>query len=167
MTMKTTCIVCDKDVVFGWPGDKGMNYDVNCTGVASDATIWRSHGNYGSTEFDSMHGGHWLEVLVCDECLKKKARQVRAVESDRQKWVASFDDTYEALQAKREARHKEWEEQEARKLEMSRKVVRARFAELGSEEALLKAADEDNALGLRLRRMMNHLTAHGIKWGSA
>jgi len=45
-------------------------------GIAYDATIWRSYGNFGSTIFDPLDN-EYLQVYVCDECLKKKQKLVQ------------------------------------------------------------------------------------------
>lgn len=38
-----------------------------------NATFWRTTGNWGSSIFDSF-GEETLEIYICDECLKKKAK---------------------------------------------------------------------------------------------
>lgn len=168
--MDRVCIVCDKDVGAGpeclrpREGD-----DVSTHGVADSATIWRSHGNYGSTEYDSMHGGHWLEVYICDECLAKKGTKVRAVESDRAKWIATFDDTFDALKARHKVLAEERRLREDRHLRMAKKVVFEKLVELGDEPhdeitALHAiASDSLSPEGLRFRRMLNLLTSNGIR----
>lgn len=50
----------------------------------NDATVWTSHGNYGSTLYDPDPGGvydgrFFLEVSICDTCLKKHADRVVSV----------------------------------------------------------------------------------------
>jgi hypothetical protein len=66
------CIVCDKEL---------ENYVEEIAsesiGVVYGATIWRSYGNYGSTIYDPMSGDEFLEVCICDECLKKKHEKVQ------------------------------------------------------------------------------------------
>jgi len=44
----------------------------------SDATIWRSRGNYGSTVWDSCSSAY-LEAYICDDCLKKNSERVYTV----------------------------------------------------------------------------------------
>ena len=34
----------------------------------SGATVWTTHGNYGSTEYDPMGSGEYMEGGVCDPC---------------------------------------------------------------------------------------------------
>lgn len=65
--MKTNCIVCDKEVE-NWdevyPEDDQRVHPIN-------GTVFRTYGHYGSTVFDPMDASY-LEVVVCDECLKKR-----------------------------------------------------------------------------------------------
>lgn len=71
--MERYCICCEKAIRFDG------NY-ANNAGHLYDATIWTTNGNYGSTVFDpcSMSATHdTLEVIICDECLQKKAKFVQ------------------------------------------------------------------------------------------
>lgn len=34
----------------------------------SSALLFHSYGNYGSTVFDSVMGGEYLLIIICDEC---------------------------------------------------------------------------------------------------
>lgn len=40
------------------------------------ATVFYSHGQYGSTVFDEM-GRQYLHILICDECMIKASREER------------------------------------------------------------------------------------------
>ena len=62
------CLVCEKDV----------NTD---TWHVYNATIWKTHGNYGSSVYDPMSENTYLEAVVCDECLKKKRKLMEEVVS--------------------------------------------------------------------------------------
>ena len=44
-----------------------------------DATVWTSHGNYGSKVYDSLDGDTFLEALVCDDCLVQKRSLIEEV----------------------------------------------------------------------------------------
>ena len=59
------CLVCGKKL------DCSMEFD--------GCTVWRTYGNYGSVEFDPMSENLVCEVVICDECLNKKASVVRVV----------------------------------------------------------------------------------------
>jgi len=61
------CISCDKKLKeIMSPSDNHPN----------DACAFKSYGNYGSTIFDPMSDSEFLEINVCDECLKRKRDQV-------------------------------------------------------------------------------------------
>lgn len=65
--MKTNCIVCNKELenwVEVYPEDDQRVHPI-------DGTVFRTYGHYGSTVFDPMDASY-LEVVVCDECLKKR-----------------------------------------------------------------------------------------------
>jgi hypothetical protein len=70
--IKRTCFSCETSIQ---PCLTGKKDDFKTP--PSDATCWNSIGNYGSTVFD---GGEFtresLEMYICDECLKKKAKHV-------------------------------------------------------------------------------------------
>lgn len=42
----------------------------------SRATCWVTRGNYGSTVFDPHGTDEMLEMIVCDDCLKRHADRV-------------------------------------------------------------------------------------------
>jgi hypothetical protein len=65
------CIVCkDKIDWNGSPTGKNNPYG---------ATVFTSRGNYGSTVFDPIMGGDFLEINICDKCLKYAAQNQRVL----------------------------------------------------------------------------------------
>jgi hypothetical protein len=56
------CINCGKVLTTAFTDDHEF-------GQPGAATMFTSHGNYGSTVFDLEPGGKFLLVHVCDECL--------------------------------------------------------------------------------------------------
>jgi hypothetical protein len=44
-----------------------------------DATVWTSHGNYGSGVYDPMLAHTFLEALICDACLVRKKELIEEV----------------------------------------------------------------------------------------
>ncbi len=90
--MENKCIVCDKELEVEAFNDVFRD----AIGIVYGATIWRSHGNYGSTVYDPMFSDEYLEVFVCDECLKQKRRLVRRTVCKREVTMVSsgpFEDT--------------------------------------------------------------------------
>ena len=65
------CIACDKDVS-NCASEEHDDFNMPPDG----ATVWTSHGNYGSTIYDPISGGEYLECYICDECVTKKADRV-------------------------------------------------------------------------------------------
>lgn len=63
--MSLNCIVCDCKFEDAIPNTENQPHK---------GTTFTSYGGYGSTVFDSMTGSGFLEINVCDECLRKKAR---------------------------------------------------------------------------------------------
>jgi hypothetical protein len=47
---------------------------------ASEAVYFRTSGNYGSTFFDPIGGHVYLDIVVCDKCLRKHKDRIRFVE---------------------------------------------------------------------------------------
>jgi hypothetical protein len=64
--MTKRCLVCDREIV-------ADNLGVH------DATIWTSHGNYGSTVYDPLNEETFLEACVCDDCLVRKKALIEEV----------------------------------------------------------------------------------------
>lgn len=61
------CIVCGKE-----PGSAfGDTEDDRTHRQPYGATTFVSHGHYGSTVFDDIDSGAFLEINVCDDCLVK------------------------------------------------------------------------------------------------
>lgn len=71
MKDKLHCIRCDKGL------DDISTYQPN------DGLCFVSSGHYGSTFFDPLDGSY-LEIVVCDECLKT-AKTIRTVEPQPEK----------------------------------------------------------------------------------
>lgn len=69
------CIVCDKEV--------------SVSPYPDGATMWMTHGNYGSTVFDPMSAPERLEMVLCDECLVRKRKQVNIVTYQRKTEIVS------------------------------------------------------------------------------
>ena len=69
MKIERYCICCEKKL-----GHAGGSGEDNLSNPPNDATYWQTSGNYGSTVFDSPN--ETLEMYVCDECLRKKAKYV-------------------------------------------------------------------------------------------
>jgi hypothetical protein len=64
--MGKQCLICEKEI------------QTDAIAV-HDATIWTSHGNYGSGVYDPLHEGVFLEALICDACLIRKKGLVQEV----------------------------------------------------------------------------------------
>jgi hypothetical protein len=73
--MNRFCIVCVKPLVV----DEHCEFGSTIPAVY-DATVWRTHGNYGSTKFDPMgppgSGDEFLEAYICDACLVEKGNLI-------------------------------------------------------------------------------------------
>lgn len=69
---KITCICCDR-VLDAEDTDNPLVITPVYNGL-----IFRATGNYGSTVFDPMPTGieEMLQVVICDECLREKAKRV-------------------------------------------------------------------------------------------
>jgi hypothetical protein len=57
------CIVCRKKLETAIRSDDVVNQP-------SEATVFTAKGQYGSTVFDPMDPDLFLEVNICDECLR-------------------------------------------------------------------------------------------------
>jgi len=61
-----SCIACGKEL---------KNVDETAANQPYKGTAFQSHGHYGSTIYDPMDG-RYIEINVCDECLKDKRERV-------------------------------------------------------------------------------------------
>ena len=68
------CIVCDKPL-------KPIETDI--MNIPDDSNVFRTYGQYGSTVFDPMDGT-FLEINICDECVKKKKDSILVGKRSRQ-----------------------------------------------------------------------------------
>lgn len=79
--MERKCLCCEKVLETDPHADKFGT----TIGVVYGATIWRTHGNYGSTKFDPMgppgSADEFLEAYVCDDCLTQKGAMIYHVEA--------------------------------------------------------------------------------------
>jgi len=67
------CLVCDRPIKSG-----GGGYSPHQ--IPGDAIHWTSHGNYGSTVWDSLRPDEgYLELYICDDCVKRKADRIFTV----------------------------------------------------------------------------------------
>jgi hypothetical protein len=72
LTFPLPCIVCGYEPE---PVDHDRHEDNN---QPYGATAFTSHGHYGSTVFDPMDG-QYLEINICDTCLRRGATSSRVV----------------------------------------------------------------------------------------
>lgn len=63
------CVVCGKELTSVWE----RNRDSGIVNQPYAGTVFTSRGQYGSTVFDEMSGGTFLELNVCDLCLTRLA----------------------------------------------------------------------------------------------
>ncbi len=77
------CISCDQDVkIFG---DKGCGPEGLYPWM--DGTVFESTGNFGSTRWD-LEGTEYLQIVVCESCLDKKAKKaIHVVEYEPKKVI--------------------------------------------------------------------------------
>ena len=61
------CVICRSEHKIDHQDENGYVHSVH------DAVLCDSTGNYGSTEFDPLHGDEKLEFIVCDKCLVERA----------------------------------------------------------------------------------------------
>ncbi len=85
------CICCDC-VLEAEPSDNPM-----ATYPIYDGLIFRATGNYGSTVFDPMsflpgRKEEILQVIICDDCIKKKADQVTRIYNIRREATAESEE---------------------------------------------------------------------------
>ena len=51
-------------------------------GVLAGGLTFRANGNYGSLFYSQLGNGNFIEIAICDECIKRKkliARKMRIV----------------------------------------------------------------------------------------
>jgi hypothetical protein len=78
------CFKCDKPLKKAVPDSVADDPNIQ----PDYATMWHSHGNYGSTVFDSIYGEEMLVILICDDCLVNHAKKSYAFKDDKQVEVA-------------------------------------------------------------------------------
>jgi hypothetical protein len=64
--MTKRCLICEREI-----HEDAIS--------VSNATVWTSHGNYGSGVYDPVIPGVFLEALICDACLLQKKGLVEEV----------------------------------------------------------------------------------------
>lgn len=73
--IRMNCICCNKIV------EVYVNENPLAISPAYYGLIFRSTGNFGSKVLDStpVGGGEILQVVICDDCMKKKAKRVTRI----------------------------------------------------------------------------------------
>jgi len=69
--MEYICFCCDKKMEVEEPDNP------ICIHPVYDGLIFRATGNYGSTLFDPITIEEILQVIICDECVKGRAKRVK------------------------------------------------------------------------------------------
>ena len=84
---KRICICCG-GVLGAEPSDDPLTISPVYNGL-----IFRSNGNFGSTVFDPMPIGveDILEVIICDDCVKARAKRVRRIYNIRREVTAECE----------------------------------------------------------------------------
>lgn len=70
MSLTLSCLACGKELESAIPDDLHSS-TVN---QPSEGTSFQSHGQYGSTVWDPFDG-HYIEINICDDCLRKAGQQ--------------------------------------------------------------------------------------------
>lgn len=55
-----------------------------------EGTAFMTHGHYGSTLFDSIDGSEYLEIAICDNCLRRNSKHTRISKTDMDRPPASI-----------------------------------------------------------------------------
>lgn len=71
--VKRYCFCCEKKLELVWE-KRVSRYNSPLSDPTNNSIYFTSHGNYGSTVFDDYTGKSRLEIYICDDCLKKKAK---------------------------------------------------------------------------------------------
>lgn len=92
MKIKRFCIVCEKQLASA--GSNHGDLEMEITDPPSHGIHMTSHGNWGSTAFDCPGG--YIEMTLCDECLKEKAKKgfihyIRIETPDKKFHVKTFE----------------------------------------------------------------------------
>lgn len=51
--------------------------------IAWGGVMFHSDGNFGSTTYDNVDEREYIQIFVCDECMKKKAKRIWRVKTVR------------------------------------------------------------------------------------
>jgi len=73
----TACVICGKEL------NSAFWDDTDDQAPPSGATVFISHGNYGSTVWDPMTP-EYLQVTLCDKCLSQAAASGRVLHCEPQ-----------------------------------------------------------------------------------
>jgi len=93
MAIKRNCFCCNKKL-------KGLY--TNIEDPPYDAVSFSSDGKYGSSIFDPYEENARIEIYICDECLKKKAKLSYYYELEQKieiKNIQSFDKKLKQVEA--------------------------------------------------------------------
>lgn len=67
------CVVCGRGLEHALPNS---SLDTN---QPAGGIVFTSHGNYGSTMFDPITDGVFLEVNICDVCLQDRSHRGKVI----------------------------------------------------------------------------------------
>jgi hypothetical protein len=90
----TACVVCGKEL------KPAFEDDIDNESPPSAATVFTSHGNFGSTLWDPVGSSRYLQVTLCDKCLSQAAAAGRVLLCEPQRaitpvkysiWSGEFD----------------------------------------------------------------------------
>lgn len=119
------CIVCLKEL------ERHCELS-DVIGMMNDATIWRSHGNYGSTLYDPMNGEEFLEAYICDACVESRGDLIYHVKYTKKTEVKSTLTFKKEIERSKAACAKFKEEQD-KKVEAARILVKAAYEKAKKE----------------------------------
>lgn len=68
------CFVCQKDIE-----RESLRDDHVCINPVHGGLVFRATGNYGSTIFDPLGGGEFIEIYICDKCVEDQADSIKHV----------------------------------------------------------------------------------------
>lgn len=77
------CIICEKELEEEHDvrdEDPEENFSLLHWQILYDGVIFKTVGNYGSTQFDPVCEPEYLEMAMCDKCLMEKGDLIRQLE---------------------------------------------------------------------------------------
>lgn len=98
------CIICEARL----EEEDVKEHRLTLWNILYDGIVFKSIGNFGSSEYDPMDSSEYLEIAICDKCLSSKGHLIKRYEETKPKKEVEYQFIENFVQYKKRLASKDY-----------------------------------------------------------